>query len=164
MKTLYIIQFFVLAAVVSQAIFNTVWRRDFEESIVRQNISFALNASSDAATEFMLHESDTTPFGNILIDPNLVWDIYIFTFLESIGLNSEQNRRDVQSFFPLVLIAVNDGYFLRLATQSYLPQHTVTAIPNGNITNQRPLHGIQPVPNLNSEQWNFRFTQKNPVC
>jgi len=164
MKSLYIIQFFILAAVVAQAIFNTVWRRDFEESVIRQNISFALNAASDASTEFMLWESDTTPFGNILIDPNVVWDIYTHTFLESIGLNSEQNRRDIQSFFPLAMIVVNDGYFMRLATQSDLLQYTVTNIPNGLIANQRPLYSTEVVSGLRSEQWNYRFTQKIPFA
>jgi len=164
MKVLYMIQFFILAAVIAQAIFNTTWRRNHEESIVRQNISFALNASSDAATEFMLWESDTTPFGNIIIDPNVVWDIYIHTFLESIGLNSEQNRRDIQSFFPLAMVVVNDGYFMRLATQSELPQYTVTTIANGPIVDQRPLYNTLVVPNLLSEQWNYRFTQKIPFA
>jgi len=164
MKNLYIIQFFILVAVIAQVIFNITWRRNHEESIVRQNVSFALNAASDAATEFMLWESDTTPFGNILIDPNAVWDIYVHTFLESLGLNSEQNRQDIQSFFPMVMIVVNDGYFMRLATQSLLPQQTVTNIVNGPIANQRPLYNLEPVIGLESEQWNFRFTQKIPFA
>ncbi|MCL2577374.1 MAG: hypothetical protein FWE27_04910 [Defluviitaleaceae bacterium] len=164
MKALYMIQFFILAAVVAQGIFNTTWRRNHEESVVRQNISYALNASSDAATEFMLWESETTPFGNILIDPNVVWDIYIHTFLESIGLNSERNKKDIQSFFPLAMVVANDGYFLRLATQSMLPQQTVINTPNGSIVDQYPLYSIQLVDGLMSEQWNYRFTQKIPFA
>ena len=105
---------------------------------------------------------ETTAHGNILIDAQFIWEIYVHTFLESIGLNSEQNRRDIQSFFPLVLISVNDGYFIRLATQSYLPQYTVTNVADSSIRHQRPLYNILPVTGLTSESWNYRFTQKIP--
>lgn len=169
MKVLYMIQFFILAAVVAQAIFNTTWRRNHEESIVRQNISFALNAASDAATEFMLWDSDITPFGNIILDPNVVWDIYIHTFLESIGLNSEQNRKDIQSFFPLAIIVVNDGYFMRLATVAERQQQTVIRIPNLPISDQMPLYDTLAITSpigepFRSEQWVYKFTQKIPFA
>ena len=70
----------------------------------------------DAATEYMLWNSEETETGIIIIDPEWVWYVYRFTFLEGIGLNSRVNMSELEHFFPSVIIAVNDGYFMRTST------------------------------------------------
>jgi len=121
-------------AMVALFLFNWNFQRNFEERIIRDQLLRAANAASDAATEYMLWNSEETPTGLIIIDPDWVWYVYKFTFLESIGLNSRANINELEHFFPAVIIAVNDGYFMRGATLN----------PNG--------------------QWEYRFGHKIPFA
>ena len=83
--------------------------------------------------------------------------------MESIGFNSEQNREDIQAFFPMVIIVVNDGYFMRLATQSYQPLYGVE-IKESPFIGQPPLYMSDTTPLYNQNQWLYKFTQKIPFA
>lgn len=102
--------------IVTVMIFNWNFQKNFNERVVRDNLLRSSNHSSDTSTEYMLWNSEETPTGLIIVDPEWVWYVYKYTFLESIGLNSAKNLKELDSFFPGVIIAVNDGYFLRTST------------------------------------------------
>jgi len=159
MKSTLIVYFFTLLIGTLTMIYNTHMVRRFEERAVRQNIITALDAASDAATEFLLWESHITNTGQIFIDPDLVWEIYKYTFLNAIGLHSARNMELIEASFPLGIIAVNDGYFMRLRTLERTPLYTPIFHP-GTTT----VIGHQRIPGQYAEEWVYGFTQKIPFA
>ena len=56
-------------ALVAVVLFNWAFQRNFRERIVRDDLLRAANAASDAATDYLLWQSEETPTGLIIVDP-----------------------------------------------------------------------------------------------
>ena len=157
-KSSYLIFFFLVILLVLQTLFNFQFNRQFNEHVNRMNIIRAINSASDTATEFLLWESQETPYGNIFIEPEAVWFVYKYTFLEAIGLNSRRNMDAIEYYFPLGIIAVNDGYFMRMITLEETKMKAVDWDNNLGVYNKT---GISAESN---EEWVYTFSQKIPYA
>lgn len=147
MQTSYITYTFLVIVMVLQGVFNLYFNRTFDENTARTSLVYAVNSASDVSTEYLLEESQETSYGNVYIDPETVWYVYKYTLLESIGLNSRNNIKAVDYFFPTVLISVNDGYFTRLITQENV-NHTFQGAVDPEAT----------------KEWVYKFSQKIPYA
>ena len=79
-------------------------------------VGHAANSASDAAVELALETAHIDMFGRVTIDPEIVWAEYRRTFLRALGIDGARNRNSVEAYFPAVVLAVNDGYFMRVRT------------------------------------------------
>lgn len=153
MNTIYIPYFFLVIVFVLQSFFNILFWRSFNENIDRIRLTYAVNNASDMATEYLLEFSQETPYGNIYIDPNTVWYVYKYTMLRGLNLYSAENMNRVEYFFPVSIIAVADGYFLRIINREEVAYNSPIQGSDMSV----PMSG-------KSEQWIYRFTQKIPYA
>lgn len=95
------------------------------------------DSANDAAVEEALRTMNIDSYNRVTIDVEQVWSIYKSTFLTGMNLYSEKNMEVFEGYVPAIVIAVNDGYFVRLRTTE-----TVNGV-------------VQPV---------YRFSQKIPYA
>lgn len=72
------------------------------------------DSANDAAMEYALSEMTTDVFGNAVINPEEVWYTYKSTFLSAMNLYSDRNMDTFEAYCPATIIAVNDGYYMRM--------------------------------------------------
>lgn len=90
----------------------------------KYQLDYALEAASDAAIQQMQDNSQLTPSGNTYSDPDFIWKVYKYTFLRSLGIYSTENMQRLEDSFPSVVIASNDGYYMRLLVDESTPHGT----------------------------------------
>lgn len=74
------------------------------------------DSANDAAMEFALSEAVVDAVGNISLDIEEVWYTYKANFLMAMNLYSERNMELFEAYCPATIIAVNDGYYMRMRT------------------------------------------------
>lgn len=158
MNTFYIPYAIMMLVFGLQSLFNMFFWRSFDENNSRLSLEYAVNSASDISTEYLLDFSQETPYGNIYIDPNTVWYMYKYILLSSTNLYSKNNMVEVEYFFPSVQIAVNDGYFMRLLTQSEVDKYI------GGYWDKDKNIWVPKTYAGKELEWVYKFTQKIPFA
>lgn len=76
----------------------------------------AANSANDAAVREAQRIAHIDSYGKVTLNPSRVWEEYKRAFLRSINLFSDKNMDLFESYCPSTVIAVNDGYFIRMRT------------------------------------------------
>lgn len=84
----------------------------------KHQLEYAVNSASDASVMQLQETSQLTPTGNTYVDPDFIWRVYKYTFLKSNNLWSKAHMEKLETSFPSVVISVNDGYYMRLLTDT----------------------------------------------
>ena len=82
-------------------------------------VAAAANSASDAAVFASRRVAHVDLYGRTTLDPEFVWAEYKRTFLRSMNLFSLENMERFESYSVATIIAVNDGYFVRMRTVDY---------------------------------------------
>ena len=92
----------------------SAYKNSAYEEFMQLRLNSIMNNANDAAL-FIAHESRTVNnAGNIELDPDDMWATYKAVFLSSFGIYDEYHSKIIDSYTPAVLVAVNDGYFLKM--------------------------------------------------
>lgn len=133
----WLVYLIILAATTFQFVDNAVYFSQIPVERSKYQLDYALQSASDAAILELQDKSQLTPSGNTNADPEFVWDVYKYTFLRSLNIYSEANMENLEVSFPTSVIAVNDGYYMRL------------------LVDEQTTHGTEK---------KYRFTQKIPYA
>lgn len=86
----------------------------------RELLTIQANAAADRATEAALIEAQLNThidsYGSTILDPEFSWQAYRKVFLKSFGTGGAGVEAMMDGWVPAMLIAVNDGYYLRMVT------------------------------------------------
>lgn len=136
-------------------VYTNFYLTSLETQKTNDSVERAANEASHYTANLMLQEMQQTADGTIYIEPEFLWEEYKFAFLTSLGLYSEDNMKLVEHYLPVSVIAVNDGYFMRLYTYNdvdvgyykwtqKIPYSRETSLPTSLTHNVE--HLVNPVP------------------
>lgn len=103
---------FVATLVLTFTSYNARSINEMQEIMIRD----AADAANDAAVEEAQRIAHVDIYGKTTLDPESVWEEYKRTFLRALNLFSDKNMELFEGYCPATIIAVNDGYFMRLRT------------------------------------------------
>lgn len=76
------------------------------------------NSATDAALHLAKRVSNIDLYGRVTLDPLEVWDEYKACFLRAANIYSIKNMTLFEGYCPATIIAVNDGYYMRMRVNS----------------------------------------------
>jgi len=86
----------------------------------REFITIRTNAAANNATEAALIEAQLNAhvdhFGKTIINPEYSWQVFRRVFLKSFNTGGAKVEAMMDAWIPAKLIAVNDGYYMRMIT------------------------------------------------
>ncbi len=103
---------FIATLVLTFTSYNFRAINEMQEIMMRD----AADSANDAAVEEAQRIAHVDIYGKTTLDPESVWAEYKRTFLRSLNLFSDKNMEIFEGYCPATIIAVNDGYFMRLRT------------------------------------------------
>lgn len=114
MFPIWLVYLVILTATTVQFVDNAVYFSNVPVQRDKYQIDYALQSASDASIQQLQDTSQLTPSGNIYVDPEFIWKTYKYTFLRSLNIYSQANMENLEVSFPTTVIAVNDGYYMRM--------------------------------------------------
>lgn len=113
--TLFFPLIFIMMLLVTLVQYQSQAVTEMSEIMVRD----CADAANDAAIQEALRTVNSDIYGKVTLDVEQVWDVYKHTFLSGMNLYSDRNMEIFEGYCPATIIAVNDGYFVRLRTMDY---------------------------------------------
>lgn len=99
----------------------------------REFLTIRANSAADRATEAALIEAQLNAnidnYGTTIINPEYSWQVYRKVFLKSWNTGSQKVEAMMDAWVPAMLIAVNDGYYMRMITSDGTT-YQINANPN----------------------------------
>ena len=93
---------------------------NYKAAARREFLTVRANAASDRSTEAALIEAQLNAhvdsYGRTTINPEYSWQAYRRVFLNSFNAGGQKAEAMMDAWVPAMLIAVNDGYYLRMIT------------------------------------------------
>ena len=93
---------------------------DYKTAARREILTIRANTAADRATEAALIEAQLNAhvdsYGTTIINPEFSWQAYRRVFLKSFNTGGQNIEAMMDAWVPAMLIAVNDGYYLRMIT------------------------------------------------
>ena len=109
-----LVLFFPVLIVSVSIVILSAYKNSAYEEFMQLRLNSIMNNANDAAL-FIAQESRTVNnAGNIELDPDDMWATYKAVFLSSFGIYDDYHSKIIDSYTPAVLVAVNDGYFLKM--------------------------------------------------
>jgi hypothetical protein len=114
MFPIWLVYLVILTATTVQFVDNAVYFSNVPVQRDKYQIDYALKSASDASILQLQEKSQLTPSGNVYVDPEFIWKTYKYTFLRSLNIYSQGNMDNLEVSFPATVVAVNDGYYMRM--------------------------------------------------
>jgi len=109
-----LVLFFPILILSVSLVVLAAYKNSAYEEFMQLKLNSVMNNANDAAL-FTARETGTVNnAGNIQLNPDDMWDTYKAVFLSSFGIYDEYHCNVFESYTPAVLVAVNDGYFLKM--------------------------------------------------
>lgn len=77
-------------------------------------LNTVMNNANDAALMIANDSGTINNAENVILNPDDMWDTYKAVFLSSFGVYDDYHCEMLEAYTPAVLVAVNDGYFLKM--------------------------------------------------
>lgn len=115
MYPMWVVYIFIMFGVVINYMSSIFFYDTLTTERNKHQLEYAMNAASDAAIEELMEDTRSIGSDTKVVEPSYIWGVYKHAFLRSTNMYSIDMMETIESSFPSVVIAVNDGYFVRLA-------------------------------------------------
>lgn len=118
MKRWFILMLFFPILLLSVFIYvSVIYQNRAYEEFMLLKLNSAMNRANDASVFTAKNSNTINQSINVELNPDDMWEVYKTVFLSSFNIYDKYHIEMIENYTPVVLIAVNNGYFMKMHYQ-----------------------------------------------